>query len=85
MTEYSIRRSDNYNWVIERSGIYKEGKRKGETWFKVMGHYPKLEQAATALVDILVGGAQVDDMKALVEELESIKAEVIEEVRRCES
>lgn len=60
-----------FNYILSRKIIYKEGKRAGKTYFKVLGYYARAEDMIDDLIDKNIKESQATSLR-------KIKKEVIE-------
>jgi len=81
---YRLNRIDKLNWTIQEKMIVQGGDNKGNDYWKTLAYYPRLEQAALRLFDVMVSRAEVASVDGLITEVHRARNEIIEAVTRRE-
>lgn len=81
--DYRIHKADKYNWNIEQLLVVQDGKRKGEEYWKIRGHYTDLSKCLIKFLDILIENDynDVSSIEELMEIVEDSKTAIIEAVK----
>jgi hypothetical protein len=75
--EYTVRKLDKYNWVIESHRIIEKGKKAGEEKIVTEGYFPKLQLLSLALLEMLVKDSDVEDVENLISAIDYSTSEII--------
>ena len=80
---YSLEQRDRLNWTINKTWISvneKTAEEKAKS--KTLGYYPKLEQAALAMLEYCVKDQYKNDMEDIIGAIRLARADVVAEVQR---
>ena len=68
--KYQVRRTDNFNIVVEEIKVTKEGANVGSEYFLNLGYYKRLQ---SALEKVLQLSLETKSLKSLTDVIESLK------------
>lgn len=64
--------ADQYQYIIREKKITKEGDNAGKEWQQLVGYYPKLSQAITALIHLDVRLEDIQSLQAMEQHINRI-------------
>ena len=71
---------DDRNWQIIRTRVREKGKHAGESYDEGLGYFSSLAAAAKKALDLVIGDAEVENLRAVIAAVESAEANI---VRAC--
>ncbi|EOS94693.1 DUF5405 family protein [Erwinia tracheiphila] len=63
---------DQYQYIVREKKIAKEGKNAGSEVLALVGYYPKIHQAISALINLDVNLSDVQSLQAMQQHIERV-------------
>lgn len=64
--------ADQYQYIVQEKKTVKEGKNAGSEYLSLVGYYPKLSQAITALINLDVQLSDVQSLQAMEQHINRV-------------
>lgn len=73
--ERYVRQADQYQYVVREKKVVKEGEKLGSEYLSLVGYYPRISQAISALIHLDVRMSDMKSLQAMQQHLENIASQ----------